>query len=281
MSSDGSALPVGESPRLEAGKRGRDELDVVRRLGRDSGPADSGVDAQSVSDDAPGGLSDGEPVDPSVVLEGSPGVEGDDDSDGLVVGESTPSLGAPLTGAGLAGSVGHGPMVTVKASDGTPRTIETEPAWEPTPEKPVPQVRCTWVDMLTGVLCGECPRVGSTVGKQHAEKGGFGSAEDYAEAVVHGARNRIMGIADDAVSVLADLMVNSHRDQVRVAAATAVQDRAGIRPGSDVKIEATVEVGRSPAEIVAERMARVAALPAHPAEAIEDAEEPEDEDVRD
>lgn len=169
-------------------------------------------------------------------------------------------------------------MVTVKASDGTPRAIETEPDWEPTPDKPVPQVRCTWVDMLTGELCEDWSLRGLDRCKQHAEKGGFGSAEDYAEAVVHGARNRIMGIADDAVSVLADLMVNSHRDQVRLAAATAVLDRAGIRPGADIKVEATVEVGRSPAEIVAERMARLAALPAHPSEAIEAVDEGDEDD---
>jgi len=155
-------------------------------------------------------------------------------------------------------------MVAVKVSDGSVRDVETEPGWQPSAEKPVPTMRCTHVDILTGVLCQDWSLRGLDRCRRHADTGGFRTAEDYAEAVVHGARNRIMGMSDDAVATLADLMANSRRDQVRLAAATAVLDRAGIRPGSEVKVEAVVEVGRSPAEIVAERMARLAAHPSSP-----------------
>ena len=92
MSDDGATTPLGGgSPGLEVGQGGRDQLDVVRRLGRSHGLDDVGVSVQGQGDDVGGGPSDGDAVDPGVLVEGPPGVDVEGGPELLTPLEAAPS----------------------------------------------------------------------------------------------------------------------------------------------------------------------------------------------
>jgi hypothetical protein len=76
---------------------------------------------------------------------------------------------------------------------------------------------------------------------------------------VERARAKLTQAAPYAVDVLEDLMENAASEPVRLKASTEILDRAGVRGG--VEFDARIEVadGRSPAQIVAERLDRLAA----------------------
>jgi len=76
---------------------------------------------------------------------------------------------------------------------------------------------------------------------------------------VERARAKLTQAAPYAVDVLEDLMENAASEPVRLKASTEILDRAGVRGG--VEFDARIEVtdGRSPAQIVAERLNRLAA----------------------
>lgn len=76
---------------------------------------------------------------------------------------------------------------------------------------------------------------------------------------VERARAKLTQAAPYAVDVLEELMENAASEPVRLKASTEILDRAGVRGG--VEFDARIEVadGRSPAQIVAERLDRLAA----------------------
>lgn len=76
---------------------------------------------------------------------------------------------------------------------------------------------------------------------------------------VERARAKLTQAAPYAVDVLEDLMENAQSEPVRLKASTEILDRAGVRGG--VEFDARIEVsdGRSAADIVAERLNRLAA----------------------
>lgn len=76
---------------------------------------------------------------------------------------------------------------------------------------------------------------------------------------VERARAKLTQAAPYAVDVLEDLMENAASEPVRLKASTEILDRAGVRGG--VEFDARIEVsdGRSPAQVVAERLDRLAA----------------------
>jgi hypothetical protein len=76
---------------------------------------------------------------------------------------------------------------------------------------------------------------------------------------VERARAKLTQAAPYAVDVLEDLMENAQSEPVRLTASTEILDRAGVRGG--VEFDARIEVtdGRAPADIVAERLNRLAA----------------------
>lgn len=74
---------------------------------------------------------------------------------------------------------------------------------------------------------------------------------------VERARAKLTQAAPYAVDVLEDLMENATSEPVRLKASTEILDRAGVRGG--VEFDARIEVmdGRSPADVVAERLERL------------------------
>jgi hypothetical protein len=75
---------------------------------------------------------------------------------------------------------------------------------------------------------------------------------------VERARAKLTQAAPYAVDVLEDLMENAQSEPVKLKASTEILDRAGVRGG--VEFDARIEVsdGRPPAQIVAERLQRLA-----------------------
>jgi hypothetical protein len=76
---------------------------------------------------------------------------------------------------------------------------------------------------------------------------------------VERARSKLTQAAPYAVDILEDLMENAASEPVRLKASTEILDRAGVRGG--VEFDARIEVadGRQPAQVVAERLQRLAA----------------------
>lgn len=76
-------------------------------------------------------------------------------------------------------------------------------------------------------------------------------------ADVERARHKILQSAPHAVDVIEELMQDAQSEPVRLKAATEILDRAGVRGGIEIGVDVDVSM-RSPAEIVAERLQRLA-----------------------
>ena len=72
------------------------------------------------------------------------------------------------------------------------------------------------------------------------------------------ARSKLVQAAPYAADTLEDLMENAASEPVRLKAATEILDRAGVRGGIEIDGNVNVNDGRSPAQIVAERLTRLA-----------------------
>ena len=72
------------------------------------------------------------------------------------------------------------------------------------------------------------------------------------------ARRKLMQAAPYAVDVLEELMENAESEPVRLKATTEILDRAGIRGGQDITLDVEVSDSRPAAQVVAERLARLA-----------------------
>lgn len=109
------------------------------------------------------------------------------------------------------------------------------------------------------------------------------------------ARAKLTQAAPYAVDVLEDLMENAQSEPVRLKATTEILDRAGVRGGVEIDASINVHDSRPPAQIVAERLARLAGgaaeiaaklneagvqLPSNDDSDIQDAEIVEDTDDR-
>lgn len=75
---------------------------------------------------------------------------------------------------------------------------------------------------------------------------------------VERARRKLMQAAPFAVDVLEELMEYAESEPVRLKASTEILDRAGIRGGQDITIDMEVTETRPAAQIVAERLNRLA-----------------------
>ncbi len=76
---------------------------------------------------------------------------------------------------------------------------------------------------------------------------------------VERARAKLTQAAPYAVDVLEELMETASSEPVRLKASTEILDRAGVRGGVEFDAKITVNDARDPAEIVAERLQRLAA----------------------
>ena len=73
------------------------------------------------------------------------------------------------------------------------------------------------------------------------------------------ARRKLVQAAPYAVDKLEELMENAESEPVRLKASTEILDRAGLRAGMDINLDVEVTDARQPADIVAERLANLAA----------------------
>ena len=72
------------------------------------------------------------------------------------------------------------------------------------------------------------------------------------------ARAKLTQAAPYAVDKLEELMNEAESEPVRLKASTEILDRAGLRAGVDVNLDVEVTDNRNPADIVQERLARLA-----------------------
>ena len=72
------------------------------------------------------------------------------------------------------------------------------------------------------------------------------------------ARQKLTQAAPYAVDVLEDLMQNAISEPVKLKASTEILDRAGVRGGIEFDANVNVTDGRSPADIITERLNRLA-----------------------
>ena len=128
--------------------------------------------------------------------------------------------------------------------------------WKPTAAKPIPVVRCT-ATVRTGVnkgqRCGKWSIAGSTVCLSHG--GHLPRVREAANERVEAARLRLVGMADDALDALEEIVDGSAGPQLRLKAATEILDRAGLKGAPDLTV--AVEAVVSPAELIRERLAKL------------------------
>ena len=86
---------------------------------------------------------------------------------------------------------------------------------------------------------------------------------------VERARAKIVQSAAYAVDVVEELMESAQSEPVRLKAATEILDRAGVRGGVEIDVGVDVSV-RSPADIIAERLQRLASSAVHAAALLPD-----------
>lgn len=123
-------------------------------------------------------------------------------------------------------------------------------SWKPTVQHPVPVVRCLHIKK-DGNRCGRWSREGGTKCIMHEAK----NAKAQAAAKVEAARLKLVGMADDAVNVLNDLLQPGTNDAIRLKAAESVLDRSGIKGALDINIE--VEHKVDPAKGVEDRLNQI------------------------
>lgn len=75
---------------------------------------------------------------------------------------------------------------------------------------------------------------------------------------VERARRKLIQAAPYAVDVLEELMESATSEPVKLKASTEILDRAGVRGGMDLSLDVEVTDGRTPAQIIGERLARLA-----------------------
>lgn len=131
--------------------------------------------------------------------------------------------------------------------------------WKPTAQKPVPVTRCVQIKK-DGERCKNWSLRGYVRCRKHAGPGALmpdGNVNKYREAVQEAARLRLLDNSDIAVETLEQLMQPGSSEGIRLKAAESVLDRAGIRGGFEIQVEADITV--NPADTVKERLAKLAA----------------------
>jgi hypothetical protein len=108
--------------------------------------------------------------------------------------------------------------------------------WKRSITEPVPVVRCTHTKR-DGNRCNRWSVRGITVCIVHGGKSP--TMQKQAATIVEAARLKILGLADEAVDVLDDLIKPGTNDAIRLKAAQDILDRAGIKGTIDVNVEVT------------------------------------------
>ena len=168
----------------------------------------------------------------------------------------------------------------VELPDLTPSTHTRSPieqgsltpvGWKPSMKEPIPVVQCSGITKngaRAGQRCGKWAVRGTTVCRSHGAQ--LPLVREAAKEVVENARLRLIGMADDAVDALEDLVAFGTQDQIRLAAAKEILDRSGVVKGQ-ADLNVVVEHRASASELVAEKLKMMASRMAKDAEP-----EPED-----
>jgi hypothetical protein len=131
-------------------------------------------------------------------------------------------------------------------------------SWKPTPREPVPVVRCTQIKK-DGNRCKRWSIRGYHKCIKHAGPGALmpdGNVQKYAANIIEAARLRLVDSTDMAIDVLEELWSNpATGDAIKLKAATEVLDRAGIRGGIEIKVDA--EVVESPVNEIQKRLTKL------------------------
>jgi len=125
--------------------------------------------------------------------------------------------------------------------------------WKPRNGAPVPVMRCT-ATTRAGTRCKRYSLRGATVCLVHG--GRLPNVRAHAEAVVEAGRLRLIGMTDEAIDVLGDIMTSGSSDAVRLKAAQDVLDRSGLRGATEIAVEVTHT--ESAAQRVQARLAEIA-----------------------
>lgn len=124
--------------------------------------------------------------------------------------------------------------------------------FKPSIEKPVPSIRCTEIKE-DGDRCGRWTVRGGLKCQVHSTNAEKATAAKKVEL----ARLKLVGLADDAVEVLKDLVKPGTNDAIRLKAATEILDRAGVKGATDIKIE--VEHRVDAGEVIRQRLEKMRA----------------------
>lgn len=129
--------------------------------------------------------------------------------------------------------------------------------WRATVAKPLPSVRCTGTirsGERKGEPCENWSLTGATVCFQHG--GMLPNVQKAAEERKQAARMMLIDATGDAAETIAYLMQFAVQENVRLAAAKEVLDRAGIKGGADITIEHQHSL--NPSAVLAEKLQEMA-----------------------
>lgn len=140
-------------------------------------------------------------------------------------------------------------------------TLTANPKWRPTVDEPVPRVRCQYIRKRDGQPCSRLAIPGSDptdIARCSYHGGTLPNVAAKAERVRAAAAESILDYVGDAVDHIGKTINDtSVPDNVRLAAAKDLLDRAGIKSADQVNV--TVEEKRSPYEVIAEQIAHLRA----------------------
>ena len=134
-----------------------------------------------------------------------------------------------------------------------------DPDWEPTPNAPVPTMRCSHVredgtECKNRALRGLGLDGGKAVCYHHG--GSRKNVKAKADAFVEAARMTLLDNVPDAIGTLTFLMKSDMTaDNVRLKAATEILDRSGVN--SKHELDVKVEHTQSASSIIAEKLAEM------------------------
>lgn len=130
----------------------------------------------------------------------------------------------------------------------------TPVGFKPSKAHPIPPIRCTGTvrnGPRAGLQCGKWSIEGATVCLVHG--GRLPNVKEAAAKTVEAARLRLLGLADDAIDTLEELIAPGTADQVRLGAVKEILDRGGIfknAPDATIEVQHTI----APSEVLAERL---------------------------
>lgn len=125
--------------------------------------------------------------------------------------------------------------------------------WKPTFQKPLPSVKCT-ATKRDGNPCGAWSLAGATVCLKHG--GHLPNVKTAIEERKAAARLLLIDASGDAAETIEYLARFATQENVRLAAAKEVLDRAGIKGGADMTID--VQHSLAPSKMLDEKIAQMA-----------------------